>query len=72
MNTISTLQEKPHRCGLAIEHQIFAEEVRQLLHGKSKNVYRILFVIRDSNVYVLYVRHSSQSPFTTEDIENQE
>ena len=33
--------------------EIFTEEVRQLLHGKSKNVYRVLFVIRDSNVYVL-------------------
>jgi plasmid stabilization system protein ParE len=72
MNTIATLQEKPHRCGLAVEHEIFTEEVRQLLHGKSKNVYRVLFVIRGSNVYVLYVRHSSQSPLTTEDIENQE
>jgi plasmid stabilization system protein ParE len=72
MNTIATLQEKPHRCGLAIEREIFPEEVRQLLHGKSKNVYRILFVIRDSNVYVLYVRHSSQSPLTTEDIEDLE
>jgi hypothetical protein len=39
MNTIATLQEKPHRCGLAVEHEIFTEEVRQLRHGKSKNVY---------------------------------
>ena len=61
---------KPYRCGLAVEHEIFPEEVRQLLHGKSKNVYRVLFVIRDSNVYVLYVRHSSQSPLTIEDLEN--
>ncbi|WP_310411143.1 type II toxin-antitoxin system RelE/ParE family toxin [Chamaesiphon sp. OTE_8_metabat_110] len=72
MNIIATLQEKPQRCGLAIEHEIFPEEVRQLLHGKSKNVYRILFVIRDATVYVLYVRHSSQSPLTTEDIEDGE
>jgi plasmid stabilization system protein ParE len=72
LNTIATLQEKPHRCGLAVEHEIFSEEVRQLLHGKSKNVYRVLFVIRDAKVYVLYVRNSSQSLLTTEDIENQE
>jgi hypothetical protein len=32
----------------------------------------ILFVIRDSNVYVLYVRHSSQSALTIEDIENED
>jgi plasmid stabilization system protein ParE len=72
MNTIATLQEKPHRCGLAVEHEIFTEEVRQLLHGRSKNVYRVLFVIRDSNVYVLSVRHSSQSPLTIEDLENED
>lgn len=71
MNAIATLQDKPHRCGLAIEHEIFPEEVRQLLHGKSKNVYRVLFVIRDVYVYVLYVRHSSQSPLTLEEIEDE-
>jgi hypothetical protein len=48
MNTIATLQEKPHCYGLEIEHEIFPEEVRQLLHGKSKHVYRILFVIQDA------------------------
>jgi plasmid stabilization system protein ParE len=50
MNAIATLQEKPRRCSLAVEHEIFSEEVRQLLHGKSKNVYRILFTIRDMTV----------------------
>jgi plasmid stabilization system protein ParE len=35
MNAIATLQEKPLRCVLAIESEIFDEEVRQLLHGKS-------------------------------------
>ncbi len=72
MNTIATLQEKPRRCGLAIEHDIFPEEVRQLLYGKSKNIYRVLFIIRDTAVYVLYVRHSGQSPLTVDDLEEQE
>jgi plasmid stabilization system protein ParE len=69
MNTIATLQEKPRRCSLAVEHEIFSEEVRQLLHGKSKNVYRVLFTIRDTTVYVLYVRHSAQAPLTADDLE---
>ncbi|WP_375505785.1 type II toxin-antitoxin system RelE/ParE family toxin [uncultured Nostoc sp.] len=38
MNAIATLQEKPQRCALAVEHEIFPEEVRQLLYGKSKKV----------------------------------
>lgn len=70
MNTIATLQEKPQRCALAVEHEIFPEEVRQLLHGKSKNIYRVLFAIRDMTVYVLYVRHSAQAPLTLEELDN--
>ncbi|NES99099.1 MAG: type II toxin-antitoxin system RelE/ParE family toxin [Sphaerospermopsis sp. SIO1G1] len=70
MNTIATLQDKPYRCGLAVEHKIFVEEVRQLLYGKSKNVYRVLFTIRDSIVSILYVRHTAQAPMTMDDLEN--
>lgn len=70
MNTIATLQEKPQRCALAVEHEIFTEEVCQLLYGKSKNnVHRVLFTIRDDTVYALYVRHSAQAPLTLNDIE---
>ncbi len=72
MNTIATLQEKPQRCALAVEHEIFPEQVRQLLYGKAKNVYRVLFTIRDATVYVLYVRHSAQAPLTLDDIEELE
>jgi len=54
MNTIATLQEKPQRCALAVEHEIFPEEV---------------LAIRDDIVYVLYVRHSSQAPLTLNDVE---
>jgi hypothetical protein len=70
MNTIATLQEKPQRCILAVEHEIFPEEVRQLLFGKSKNIYRVLFAIRDTTVYVLYVRHSAQAPLTLDELED--
>ena len=71
MNAIATLQEKPRRCTLAVEHEIFPEEVRQLLHGKAKNIYRVLFTIREATVYVLYVRHSSQAPLTTDVLEDE-
>jgi len=72
MNKIATLQEKPRRCPLAVEHEIFLEEVRQLLYGKSKNVYRVLFAVRDTTVYVLYVRHSAQAPLTVDDLDQLE
>ncbi len=72
MNAIATLQQKPQRCSLAVEHEIFPEQVRQLLYGKAKNVYRVLFTIRDTTVYVLFVRHSSQAPMTQNDIKDLE
>jgi plasmid stabilization system protein ParE len=72
MNTIATLQAKPQRCALAVEHEIFPEEVRQLLYGKGKNTYRVIFTIRDTTVYTLYVRHSSQAPLTLDELEELE
>ncbi|MEH2240702.1 type II toxin-antitoxin system RelE/ParE family toxin [Nostoc sp.] len=71
MNAIATLQEKSQRCALAVEHEIFPEEVRQLLYGKAKNVYRVLFTIRNTTVYVLYVRHTAQAPLTIDDLEGE-
>jgi hypothetical protein len=73
MNAISTSQDKAHRCALAVEHEIFPEEVLQLLYGNSKNIYRVLFTIRDTTdtvVSVLYVCHTAQEPITVDDLED--
>jgi len=59
---IQSLENNPERCGLAPESDVFEEEIRQLLYGKRPNVYRILFVIRNSVVTVLHVRHAAR-PF---------
>ncbi|AFZ25355.1 plasmid stabilization system protein [Cylindrospermum stagnale PCC 7417] len=72
MNAIASLQEKPRRCALVSEREVFSEEVRQLFYGKSRSTYRILFAIRDDTVYVLYVRHSSQALLTTDDVDKDE
>ncbi|MCC5658610.1 type II toxin-antitoxin system RelE/ParE family toxin [Nostoc sp. XA010] len=47
INAIATLQEKPQRYALGVEHEIFSEEVRQLLYGKSKmyNEYFLRFEV---------------------------
>ena len=72
MNAIASLQEKPRRCSLAIEHEVFTEEVRQLIYGKTRNRYRILFTIRESLVYILFVRHNSQALLTSNDVGDEE
>ena len=57
MDSIATLQEKPKRCALARENDNFSDEIRQLLYGKSKSRYRIIFTIKGDFVYILSVRH---------------
>ena len=61
MDSIATLQDKPKRCALARENENFTEEIRQLIYGKSRNKYRIIFTVKEQIVYILYVRHSAQS-----------
>jgi plasmid stabilization system protein ParE len=72
MNTIATLQEKPLRCALAPENDVFTEEIHQLIYGKSRNKYRILFSIREDTVFVLHIRHSSQAPLLGEEVDEEE
>ena len=64
MGTIASLQDKPFRCAKARENDDFPEEIRQLIYGKLRNKYRIIFTIIEDMVYILYVRHTSQSSIT--------
>jgi hypothetical protein len=54
----------PKRCPIARESNYFSQEIRQLLYGKGRNSYRILFVILDqldiSTIRILHIRHASQ------------
>jgi plasmid stabilization system protein ParE len=56
---IDTLEDHPERCPEAPEAE-WHEGLRQLLHGKGRQVHRILFEIRGPTVVVLRVRHSAQ------------
>jgi plasmid stabilization system protein ParE len=57
---METLTRHPSRCPLAAESPRFPFEIRQLLYGKRKNKYRILFTIRNDDVVVLYVHHGAR------------
>lgn len=59
---IMSLEQMPLRCSLAFENNFFTEEIRQIIYGKGKNTYRILFTVIEDTVQILYVRHSSQQP----------
>ena len=66
---IMSLEQMPLRYSLAFENNFFAEEIRQLIYGKGKNTYRILFTVIEQTVHILYVRHSTQKPLLPEDDE---
>ena len=57
---METLTRQPARCPRAAESDKFPEELRELLYGKRKNKYRIIFTIRDADVVVLYVQHAAR------------
>ena len=59
---VQSLDHSPLRCPLAPENDYFPEEIRHLLHGRRRYVYRILFTIRDKTVHVLHVRHGFENP----------
>jgi plasmid stabilization system protein ParE len=56
----------PFRCSLAFENNFFNEEIRQLIYGKGRNSYRIIFTIVDNSVQILFVRHAAQEPIIDE------
>lgn len=59
---VETLRTFPHRCPRADEDEDFAEEIRVLLYGKRRGIYRVLFTIHEDTVHILYVRHGAQGP----------
>jgi len=61
MDAIQSLEDKPERCGLAPESEWYPGNLRQLLYGKRRGVYRILFEVRGNTVYVLRIRHGAQA-----------
>jgi plasmid stabilization system protein ParE len=64
LQAIESLSAMPKRCPLARENQYLSKEIRQLLYGKSRNSYRILFTIVETEemsvVRILHIRHAAQ------------
>ncbi len=60
LDKIESLKEYPERCPLAPESDAFEEKIRQLLYGKRRGVYRVLFAVRGEVVYIFSIRHSAR------------
>ena len=60
---IAKLSQNPERHPITDEESELLElPIRQMLHGRKRGVYRILFTIHDDTVSILYIRHSAQGP----------
>ena len=59
---IASLSQHPHRCPLSPESTEFPFEVRQLLYGRKRHAYRILFCIEAEVVVVHHIRHGPRQP----------
>ena len=66
LETIYSLENFPKRCVVAIESKEFEIEIRQLLYGKKKQIFRILFTVtkdfeNDEDVVLIYrIQHTSR------------
>jgi plasmid stabilization system protein ParE len=57
---IASLDEYPERYPLAPEAELFNREIRQMLYGKRRGVYRVLFEIQGEIVQVSNIRHGAR------------
>src|SRR5690349_10285795 len=59
-NAILSLGENARGCPEAPEAEMLGIDLRQLIYGKRNQTYRILFVIGQTTVEILRIRHSRQ------------
>jgi plasmid stabilization system protein ParE len=65
---IRTLANNPKRYPLAYEAADLGIELREMLYGRQRHVYRILFTIDGQTVNVHQVRHAAQDRLSSGDI----
>ncbi len=74
MQAIESLSQMPRRCPLARENEYFSQEIRQLLYGRGRNLYRVLFTVLEQQnmltVRILHIRHASQQTIGEESQES--
>lgn len=65
---IMTLEDTALSNRLALENGKVPYEIRQLLFGKRRGQYRIIYTVRGDEVVVLSVRHSFRWPIEKDDL----
>jgi plasmid stabilization system protein ParE len=65
---IASLSANPFRCPKACESHRFPFDLHELLYGTKKNKHRVIFTVRDNEVFIVRLRHSAQDELTEDDL----
>jgi len=65
--TMRTLKNNPSRFAFASEANDLSVPLRELIHGKRRIVYRILFTITNNTVYIHRIRNAAQDRLGEDD-----
>ncbi len=65
---IDTLEKQPVRCRSADEAADVGIELRELLFGRRRGMYRILFEIQGQVVHILRIRHAARDALIPDDL----
>lgn len=68
MAQVATLESHPERCPLAAEAADLGLEIRELLFGRKRVRYRLLFQIEGRRVLILRVWHGARDSLSQEDL----
>lgn len=68
LEKVQTLEDHPVRCPLAEEAERLGLLLRQLLFGKRRGVYRILFTIDGDIVNIHHIRHAARNWLEPDDL----
>jgi plasmid stabilization system protein ParE len=68
VKAVQSHAEHPERCGLAPEAEEMGIELRQLLFGRRRHAYRLLFTISGDTVNILHVRRGSRGSLSFDEL----
>jgi plasmid stabilization system protein ParE len=68
LSIVENLELDPKRYSIAEEAAELGVDLRQIIHGRRRGVYRVLFTIEGNRVNVLRVRHSAQDELKPPDL----
>jgi len=68
LRIVEKLESDPNRYSGAEEGVDLDVDLRELLYGRRRNIWRVLFTIEGQTVNVLRVRHAAQDRITSKDL----